>query len=165
MKLMSRVAVGVCMLVLSSCYSFKGISISPDTKTYYLHPVEVRALDAPIGIQYTLQETIRQKIQSQTSLRWSETDPDIEFITSITGYRISTEAATDNNTVTLNKLTISVSSEYINNKNEKDTWRKNFSYGVPFDPNVDLNSIQDQIIDEIFDQVSDQIFQEAFAQW
>lgn len=168
MKSMSKfIWVSAIILCLASCmrYSFKGVSISPETKTYYIHPIEVTAIDAPSGLQYTLREAMQQKIQSQSSLVYTELDPNIEFVITINGYTITTEAATNNNTVTLNKLTISVSSEYINNNDEKDTWQKNFSYGVPFDPNIDINTVQDQFIAEIFDQVTDQIFQEAFTQW
>lgn len=155
----------VMMLMITSCYSFKGLSIPDSTKSYYIHPVQVAALDAPIGIGTTFQEALRRKVQSLTSLSRTDIDPQTEFITSVVSYTISTVAATDDRTVSLNKITISVKAQYINNVSEGESWTKTYSQSIPFDASTDINTSQDEFIDDIFNQITDQIINDAYAQW
>ena len=150
---------------LFGCYSFKGITIPPSVKNYYVDQVKLVALDAPADISNTFRETLRRKVREQSNLVWNETDPNIEFLCTISDFRITTEAAGEGTTVDLNKLSIAVKVEYINHKDEDDTWNRTFNYGIPFDPNVDFRSIQDDYIADIFDQITEQVINEAFAQW
>lgn len=147
------------------CYSFKGISIPDGMQDFYVEEVKLNTLDAPPNITYTFRETLRSKVRNQSRLTWDEENPDAEFLCTIMNYSITTEAAREGNTAALNKLTITVSAEYINNQNEDDTWKKNFSYSIPFDPTIDIQTNQDAFIADIFDQITEQIFNEAFAQW
>ena len=152
-------------IVLSSCYSFKGISIPPDVKTFYLPPVQLTDYSAPPDTPEKFMEQMRQKIRSQSSLKWNETDPHIEFECSIVGFRVSNEGNQAGNEVSLNKLTISVKVNFFNNNTEEDDWTKTFSFGIPFDPSQDLQEVQDGYIDDIFEQITENIFNEAFTDW
>lgn len=166
MSAMKKIGVAIVIIMtFASCYSFKGISIPPEVSQYYVNQVKLTALDAPATITEVFRETLRTKVRQQSSLSWQETDPDIEFLATISNYNVSTEAAGEGSTVTLNKLSITVNVEYIDNTDEDRNWKKNFNYGVPFDPNIDFRSNQDAFIDDIFDQITEQIFNEAFAQW
>lgn len=165
MKRWVQIFIVLVMILQSGCYSFKGISMPAGIDNYYVPQVQLNALEAPADITNVFRETLRAKVRQQSSLKWNEETPDVEFNCTIINYRIDTEAASQGSTVTLNKLTITVSAEYVNNQDDEDTWKKNFSYGVPFDPNIDFSSNQDAFIDDIFDQITEQIFNEAFAQW
>ena len=152
-------------IVLSSCYSFKGISIPLDVKTFYLPPVQLTDYSAPPDTPEKFMEQMRQKIRSQSKLKWNETDPHIEFECSIVGFRVSNEGNQAGNEVSLNKLTISVKVNFFNNNTEEDDWTKTFSFGIPFDPSQDLQEVQDGYIDDIFEQITENIFNEAFTDW
>ncbi|MEE9439141.1 MAG: LPS assembly lipoprotein LptE [Saprospiraceae bacterium] len=152
--------------VLLGCYSFKGISIPSDIKTYYVHDVILSdTRNAPPDIPEKFLEQLRKVIRSQSSLIESERNSDIEFICDITRFNISNEASNQNNEVALNKLTISVKVEYLNTKDDDDTWTKTFSFGIPFDPSADLNELQDGFINDIFIEITDQVFNDAFTNW
>jgi len=150
---------------LTGCYSFRGTSIPPDVKTFYLPPVTLGTNEAPPDTPERFMEQLRQKIRSQSQLKWNEIDPNIEFECTITGFRVSNEGNAAGNDVSLNKLTITVKVNYFNNNNEEEDWSKNYSFGLPFDPSQDLQEVQDDFIEDIFDQISENIFNDAFTNW
>ena len=152
-------------LAFTSCYSFRGVSIAPDVNTFYVSQVKLTDYSAPPDTPERFMEELRNKIRSQSSLKWDETNPHIEFDCEITGFRVSNEANQQGNEVTLNKLTISVKAAYINNTNEEENWTKTFSFGIPFDASEDLQAVQDGYIADIFEQISENIFNDAFANW
>lgn len=150
---------------LSSCYSFKGISIPQEVNTFFVVDFVNIVDDAPIDIEVTFAEKLRAKVRTESRLKYKDVDPDIQFEGEITSYFVDYEAPKEGNTVDLNKLTISVRIVYKNNLNEEDTWSKNFSKFRTYESTVDLNSIQDELIDEIFDQITEAAFNEAFTDW
>lgn len=163
MKYLSGIV--LLLVVFSGCYSFRGVSIPADVKTFYVAPVQLTDYSAPPDTPEKFMEQLRQKIRTQSELRWNEDDPNIEFECSITGFRISNEGAREGNEVSLNKLTITVKVNYFNYNNEEEDWTKNFSFGIPFDASQDLEEVQDGYIDDIFDQISENIFNDAFTNW
>lgn len=161
----SLILVLLALFHLSGCYSFKGISIAPEVSTFQVLNFTNRVNDAPIDIEVTFAENLRSKIRTESRLKASETNPDIQFEGEITSYTVGYEAPKEGNTVDLNKLTIAVQVIYKSNQNEDDTWSKNFSKFRTYESTTDLNTIQDQLITEIFDQITEAIFNEAFTDW
>jgi len=165
---MNRLLIFIFLAItLQSCYSFKGVSISSDVNTFYVRQVRLspNAQFAPADSPERFMEQFREKIRSQSNLKWNDTDPHIEFDCEITSYSVSNEGDKQGNEVSLNKLTISVKVEYINNNNEEENWNKSFSFGIPFDPSEDLQEVQDGFIEDIFEQISENIFNDAFTNW
>lgn len=152
-------------LYFSACYSFKGIAIPPEINTYYVENFVNREADAPIDIEVTFAEALRAKVRNESRLKYDEVDPDIQFSGDITRFSVDYEAPEEGNTVALNKLTIGVQVVYKNNRDEKDTWSKSFSFFRTFDKNQDLASIQGDLIEEIFSQITESVFNDAFTDW
>lgn len=166
---MSRLLIYIFLVVtLHSCYSFKGINIPSDVKTFYVRQVSLHPVNAefaPADSPERFMEQFREKIRSQADLEWNDIDPDIEFDCEIASYKVSNEGDQEGNEVSLNKLTISVRVEYISNNDEEENWNKSFSFGIPFDPSEDLQEVQDGFIEDIFEQISENIFNDAFTNW
>lgn len=152
-------------MIFTSCYSFRGVSIPAEVKTFYVRQVRLSDFAAPPDTPEKFMEQMREKIRSQSSLKWDEADPHIEFDCEISSFRVSNEANQQGNEVSLNKLTISVKVAYINNTDEDENWNKTVSFGIPFDPSEDLQEVQDGYIDDIFEQISENIFNDAFTNW
>jgi len=152
-------------IIFQSCYSFKGVSIPADVNTFYVRQVRLTDFAAPADSPERFMEQFRQKIRSQSILKWDDTTPHIEFDCEISGFRVSNEGNQQGNEVSLNKLTISVKVKYINNNDEDEDWNKTFSFGIPFDPSEDLQEVQDGYIEDIFEQISENIFNDAFTNW
>ena len=154
--------------LLSGCYSFKGISIPPEAKTFYVKDFVLRANNAPAQIDQLWSEALREKIRNESRLTYNEQSPDIEFEGSITSYKVVGTAPQAGNTVSLNKLTIGISVTYTNNAGDggkDDEWTQTFSFFKDFDATLDLNSVEEGFIEEIFDQLTENVFNKAFTNW
>lgn len=154
--------------LLSGCYSFKGISIPPEAKTFYVKDFVLRANNAPAQIDQLWSEALREKIRNESRLTYNQQSPDIEFEGSITSYKVVGTAPQAGNTVSLNKLTIGVSVTYTNNAGDggkDDEWTQTFSFFKDFDATLDLNSVEEGFIEEIFEQLTENVFNKAFTNW
>jgi len=165
MELSAYSSVVILALIFNSCYSFKGIAIPPDINTYYVDNFQNAVPQAPGDINQRFSEALRAKIRNESRLTYLEENADIEFSGSITGFRLSPEAPQAGNTVALNKLEITVSVNYTNNKDESKNWKKQFSFFRTFESDKDFISIQESLIDEIFKQLMENIFNQAFTGW
>lgn len=155
------------IFLFTGCYSFKGISVPPDATTFFVNQVNIKAsgLLPPPDTPERFMEIIRQKVRGQTQLKWDNRDPHIEFSGDIISYDVSQIGAQEGDEVSLNQLTIGISVEYTNNQDTEDTWKKTFTFGLPFDPSLDLSSVQDDLIEEILDQIGENIINDAFTNW
>lgn len=153
------------LLVLSSCYSLSGISIDPTTKTYYVDLFENRAFESDPNYPATFTEDLKEKIRTQSRLTYTETDPDIEFSGAISEWRVTSEAPTGDAVTSFNRLTIAVQVEYVDNKNEKNNFKKRFSFFSDFGADQNLIDVQETLLEEINDNLVEFIFNEAFTNW
>ncbi|MBK9254182.1 MAG: hypothetical protein IPM42_01705 [Saprospiraceae bacterium] len=154
-------------VIFSGCYSFKGIAIPPDIKTYYVNDFQFgsNVLSAPADLNQRFSEAIRAKIRNESRLIYNENEPDIEFSGSIIQFTLNPEAPQAGNTVALNKFEIGVNVDFTNHKDEKKNWKKGFTFFRTFDSTQDFLSLQDNLVKEIFDQLTENIFNEAFTGW
>lgn len=156
----------ICLsFLLSGCYSFTGTNFDPNIKTYYVEPFRNNASNAIPALEQTVTENFKEKIRTESRLLFADTNPDIEFKGTVVDYRISSEAPAPGEFTALNRLTIVVAVEYINNFDEEKGWKKNFSHFVNFDSSEDITSIQDDLVAEILDQILEDIFNKAFTDW
>lgn len=173
MKISSRKGGGfvlACMLVvtilLGGCaYGFKGISIPPDVNTFSVDNFRLSALAAPQAIEITFSEALRDKVRSESRLKYNADNPDVLFSGSVTSYQVSPQAPQEGSATAFNRLTIGVKVNYESLKNEEDNWSKSFSFFADFDAAQDLATTEDELINQIFEQLVEQIFNAAFTNW
>jgi hypothetical protein len=155
----------VVALCFSSCYSLNGISISDETSTYYVAQFEVSAIEAPAEIGQQFSERLKQKINNNTRLAFSEKDPDVDYVGSIVGFSVTPESPNANNQADLNRLTIRVSVEYTDSKTEKNSYTNTFTDFEVFNANQNLLEIQDELLEAIFERIAEDSFNQAFSNW
>lgn len=159
----------VLCCVLASCYSFKGTTISPDVKTFYVANFRNNAPNAPAEIGQLFSERLREKVLQESRLAYSEGDISVEFDGSITSFRVSSVAPSSDADgqigSSLNRLQISVNVEYLNNVTEDESFTQSFSFFQDFDSSESLADLQDGLIEEIFNQVTEDVFNRAFSNW
>jgi hypothetical protein len=152
-----------------SCYSFKGTNISPDVETFYIGNFRSTAANAPAEIGQLFSDKLRDKVLRETRLSYSESDISIEFDGTVTGYRVTSVAPTNDESgvvgSALNRLEVTVQVDYINNITEDDGWNQSFSFFSDFESNQDLTAVQDDLIELIFEQITEDIFNRAFTNW
>ncbi len=157
---------GLLLVALGTgCYSFRGISIEPDVKTYFVVPFRDNALNAPPNLYQDLTERLKDKVRLESRLVFAETDPNVEFIGTLVSYRVTSEAPQPGESSALNRLTITVAMEYVNHLHEENGWTKNFSFFFDFPANQNLSTIETQAIEEISIQLMEDIFNNAFSNW
>ncbi len=152
-------------LCLSSCYSLNGISISDETSTYYVAQFDVSAIEAPAEIGQQFSERLKEKINNNTRLAFSEKDPDVDYVGSIVGFAVTPESPNANNQADLNRLTIRVAVEYTDSKTEKNSYTSTFSDFEVFNADQNLLDIQDELLDAIFERIAEDSFNRAFSNW
>jgi hypothetical protein len=149
---------------LSGCYTFKDISIKPDVKTFYVDEFKLNA-NAPGNLSIDFTEELKRRILSETRLTYDENDPHIFFEGSIEDYKVESTATTAQNTSALNKLRLRIKISYTNVLHEDENWENSFSESVPFDQDVNLADVQDELIDEMFDLIIESVINKAFSNW
>ncbi len=153
------------LLIPAGCYSFKGISISPDTETFQVNSFDVKVANAPAAIDQRFVEGLRNKIRSETRLSQNANRPDIEFSGSIVRYDVTSEAPTADQTSAINRLEIEVEVKYVNHLHEDKNWTQRFSFFNNYESTQSLSEVQDQLIENIFDELTERIFNKAFTDW
>jgi hypothetical protein len=154
-------------VVLASCYSFKGISIDPSVNTFAVRNFSTLAPNAPptLGVDFT--ERLKDKVRTETRLTLQTDNPDVEFSGSITDFRVIPVAPKPGEQVALNRLEIRLRVGYLNNIQEKGGWpnERDFSFFAEFPNDVDLLTVQNDLIRQISDQLLEDIFNAAFNNW
>ena len=161
---------GLCLLnIISSCYTFSGISVDYTVKkTYYVPNFQNNSLNSPPILPQTLAEALREKVRRESRLVQTDTDPDIEFIGTLVDFRVTAEAPQGGDlreSTSVNRLTIVTAIEYINHKDEEAGWKSNFSFFYDYPSTQDLSAVQDEAIEVISDQMMEDIFNKAFTDW
>ncbi len=164
-RLGMTITAAFCSLLLSGCYSLSGVSIAPEVETYYVANFKDNAQNAPAPLSQDLTEALKEKIRTESRLAYSKRNPDVEFTGTLVDYRITSEAPRPGELVAINRLTIVLAVEYINNTQEDAGWKSNFSFFFDFPANQDFNSIEQEANAEIISQLMEDIFNRAFTDW
>ena len=153
------------LLFNSSCYSFKGISIPAEAKTFYISELRSRVPGAPADLGQQFSENLKQKFLNQSRLNFVDIDPDIEFSGEITRFAVTSVAPQPGETTAFNRLEIAVRMKYEYHLDEEDNWENSFSFFRDFDRDENLLDVQDGLITVIFQQLAEDIFNKAFTNW
>ena len=156
------------LLLVSGCkvnYGFTGASVSPDIKTFSVRYFPNQAPNVNPSLSQTFTEKLKDKIVSQASLSHTDKQADLIFEGSITGYSIQPIAIQANETAAQNRLTITISIKFTNQKNEKQNFETSFSRYADYNSQENLATVEPQLITTITDQIVDDVFNRVFINW
>ncbi len=146
-------------------YSFTGASIPPQAETI---SVSYFPNDAPL-VQPTLSQRFTEGLQDmflrQTNLRMIEGVGHLHFEGSITGYRTEPIAITGDDRAAMNRLTISVRVNFINEFEPANDFNRTFSRFYDYDSNLSLSQVEDEAIELIIKELTEDIFNQAVVNW
>lgn len=159
---------GLLALLLTSCYSFRGISIPEGVERAYVPNYRNNALTAPPTLFLDMTEALRDKVRDEARLIVTEETPDIEIKGTLVDFRVSAEGASPAGEVAAfaknNRLTIVVAIEYTNLRDPAaENWKSNFSEFYEFPGSQTLASVQDEAVEFLTEQINEKIFNRAFA--
>lgn len=152
-------------MVGCGAYSFTGGSTG-DAKTIQ---VDFFPNQAPL-VEPTLSQKFTQDLQDlftrQTNLTLVSSNGDLHFSGEITDYRITPMSATANQTAAQNRLTITVSVNFVNKLVEKDNFEKNFSFYYDYGANEQLTGgVLESALETILERITQDIFNASVAKW
>lgn len=161
----------ICIIMLSMCallsckiYSFTGATIAG--KTINIYNFDNRAPNVVPSLSPLLTEKVRTKILSQTGLAAINDDKaDYVMKSTITQYAVSISGVAGSTQASQNRLTIGIDVEFINNLDEKASFKKSFTRFADFPANQQLQSQETRLIEEIGTQLAEDIFNKAFVNW
>ena len=146
-------------------YSFSGANIPPDIKTVQIELFQNRANNGPALMSQTFTDRLKNKFITEGNLKQVVADGDIQFKGYISAFTYTNQAPTGGVSSSLNRLTISVTVDFVNSKDEKDKWQQVFTRFAEAPSTEDIFTIENRLIDEINKQLVDDIFNKALVKW
>lgn len=147
-------------------YSFTGISLSADTKTFQVNYFQNTAALIEPGIERDFTLALQDLILNQTNLDLVKSNGDIIYEGEIVEYRISPTTSTSSNTAAQNRLTISVNVIFTDKNDEDADFEKRFSFFYDFEGSAQLIGAQKTTaIEEIFERITQDVVNASLANW
>ena len=157
----------VIAIFFNSCsiYSFTGTSISPDIKTVSIQYFNNYAPIIQPTLSQLLTESLKEKFLTQTKLTLVDKDGDLNFKGSITGYSTSPVAIQANEKAALNRLSVTISVKFTNNKDDKQNFETTFTRFEDYQSNSNFSAIEETLDKQIIDALVDDIFNKSVINW
>jgi hypothetical protein len=173
MKFFKYILIGLIIITFLGCgaYSFTGISLPSETKTFQVNYFQNNAGSNPgstvePGLERDFKIVLEELILNQTSLDLVKSNGDLVYEGEITEFRISPMTSTSSNTAAQNRLTIGVMVRFFNRLDEESDFEQRFSFYYDYPGSSQLvGSQKDTAIAEIFERLTQDIVNKSLANW
>jgi len=168
MRLFKYTILIIIVLTVFGCgaYSFSGISLPPETKTFQVNYFQNNAPLIEPGLERDFKIALEDLILNQTSLDLVKSNGDIVYEGEIVEYRISPTTATSDNKAAQNRLTIAIVLRFIDKNDEDANVDQRFSFFYDYAGSAQLvGSQKDTAIEEIFERITQDIINATLAKW
>ncbi|MHA8073201.1 LptE family protein [Aquirufa sp. HETE-40SA] len=153
------------LIMLSSCYSFKGASLDPNLKTIQISNIRMETAGGPANLSLTINEKLKEYFQRNTSLKINNKNPDLQIEGSIIGYELTPQAPTGDDKAGLNRLTLTIQFRLINRLDEDKNFEQEFSFYQDFPQNQTLPQVEKELIPKLVDQIILDLFNKIAGDW
>ena len=164
-QLISLIAILFSFYILTDCYSFKNVSLSPEIETFSVEKFDLLARNAPPTLDRDFTEALKNKIRTESRLKLVNDASDLHYSGSITSYNVRSMAPMEGETTSFNRLEIRVKVNFSNRVENDKNWDQAFSFFADYPSDQVLTDVQDQLIAIIFEQVTEDIFNRSFSDW
>lgn len=154
-----------CSIGLSSCYSFKGASLSQELKSIQITNVRIEAAGGPTNLGLEVNEKLKEYFQRNTSLKLSTQNPDLLLEGTIVGYELSPQAPTSDDKAGLNRITLRILFKLTNRLDEEKNFEQEFSFYQDFPQNQTLSQVEKALIPKMVDQIILDLFNKIAGDW
>ena len=161
----------VLVLVISSCWpssiGFRDSGSMPEEwESFTVEMIENNAANCPLSYGPVLTEILKDGIQNNTRLVLN-TDGMGEIVLTgvISAYNVMPIAVQADDNASQNRLTISVKFDLIINEPEADKVKFSATRFADFESNVNLASVESQLIDDINSQISQDVINKLLSNW
>ena len=153
------------LMYLSSCYSFKGASLSPDLKTIQIANVRMETAGGPSNLSLTINEKLKEYFQRNSTLKITNQNPDLTIEGTIVGYELTPQAPTSDDKAGLNRLTLRIQFQLTNRLDETKNFDQEFSFYQDFPQNQTLSQVEKTLIPKLSDQIILDLFNKIAGDW
>ena len=156
------------LVILTGCVKYSlsgGDTGSAKTLTIRYFPNQAAG---PPNLGQTFTERLRDYFQVNTKLIQIKETGDWVLEGNITGYTVTPIAPTGTGTTAVNRLTITVDVNFINNMegpNEVKSFQGPFSFYADFPQTQNLSQVETDLIQQIFDRIVFDIFSRTTSNW
>jgi hypothetical protein len=164
--MISRIAFVAIMLCTQCTVKYKfNDADTGDAKTISVDLFNNESAQAPPAAAQQFTEGLRDMFQSQTKLDLISSGADLKFSGSIIGYAVSPVGIQNTDQAALNRLTITVKVEYINQLEENKSFTQNFTRFSDYESSQQLSDVEATLLADIFEQINQDIFNRALSNW
>lgn len=154
----------ISTLIGCKFYSFTGATTDAETIQIDFFPNQAPLIEPTLSQRFT--QDLQDLFTRQTNLTLVPSNGELYIGGEITAYRVTPMSASSNQTSAQNRLTITVNVRFVNKKNEKDDFEKQFSFYADFDGSAQLTgSVLENAFDEIIERITQDIFNATVAKW
>lgn len=157
--------------VLFGCWpssvSFKDAGSMPEEwKSFSVEMIENSAPNCPLSYGPQLTERIKDAVQNNTRLALNtDNGGEIEISGNITAYNVAPIAIQQDDNASQNRLTIRINFQININAPETETMPLSVSRFADFESNVNLASVESQLIEDINEQISQDVINKLLSNW
>lgn len=154
--------------LLTSCgfYSFTGISVSPEVKTFQVNWFQNQAAIVEPGLDRDFTLALQDEILNQTSLDLVNAGGDIVYEGEITRYFIAPMTSQAGNVAAENRVTVDFRVRYFNRTDESKDFERTFSFYFDYPNNQQLvGGLLEEAKNIIFERVIQDIINASLAEW
>lgn len=163
---MKNLFIILAILLLSSCeVQYSMLDSSIDADTFSVDIFEEQAANAPAGYGTIFAEFLRDFVVSRTKLKLVKENADIEISGKIKSYNTAPVAVQSDEVAALNRLTVGMEVSVVNNKAEKDSFKKMFSQFSDFESSNDLSSVEESLLEDINEKLAQDIVNQLSSNW
>ena len=160
-------------LILNSCYSFTGSSLSPEMKTVKINTFPNNAANNLPSLSQDFTIALQNRFLQRTTLKGAIDNPDLLIEGEISDYNItptsvgSATTTDQGNTIQAlqNKLTISVKVHYENKIDPTLSFDRTYSDEAVFNSDLDLNTIETSQVRIVNERIINKIYNDIVANW
>lgn len=155
----------LCIVSLSCEVQYSMLDTSIDADTFSVAIFEEQAANAPAGYGITFTEFLRDFVVSRSKLKMKTEDADIEITGKVVSYFTSPVSIQSDEVAATNRLTVVLSVSVINNKEEKQSFEKNFTQFSDYESSDDLSSVEEALLDDINEKLAQDIVNQLSSNW
>ena len=150
-----------------SSVSFKDAgSMCEEWKSFSVEMIENSAPNCPLSYGSQITERLKDALQNNTRLVLNtDNGGEIEISGNISGYNVAPIAIQQDDNASQNRLTIRINFQININAPESETMPLSVSRFADFESNVNLASVENQLIEEINDQIAQDVINKLLSNW
>lgn len=165
--MMKNYIFAIFALILTGCagvsYSFRGGEIPGETFSVGSFTNEANIVNPNLAI--VMQDALQERLTNESNLKYSDGQGDAHFEGVITKYAISPVQGTGDQTVNLNRLTISVKITYTNSANGNADFDQTFTSYDDFESDEDFSSVEDDLMQSISEKLVALVYNQVLVDW